>query len=146
VREAFAAGRLSFAKVRALTRIADSANEQRWLEVAASATAAQLDRLVAACRSATRADAAARVAREKLTWRYDDDGTVVLTARLLPSAGSGCSALWITWSIWPPSRTAPRSRRTLTGKSHLSQAGGSEPRPVIVGGVWVGRCGVRRPR
>jgi hypothetical protein len=87
VRAAFAAGQLSFAKVRALTRIATPANEAEWLGVAVSATAAQLDRLVAGCRAATRGDAAARGAREKLSWRHDEDGMLVLTARLAPEHG-----------------------------------------------------------
>jgi hypothetical protein len=37
VREAFAAGRLSFAKARALTRVVTAASEQGWLGVAVSA-------------------------------------------------------------------------------------------------------------
>jgi hypothetical protein len=87
LRDRFAAGRLSYAKVRAVTRIAGPADEQAWIGVAESATAAQLDRLVAACRTVTRGEERRRAGREKLTWRYHEDGTVVLVARLAPEHG-----------------------------------------------------------
>ncbi len=51
--EAFAAGRLSYAKVRAITRIATSANEEQVLEVALAATGAQLERICRGFRRAT---------------------------------------------------------------------------------------------
>jgi hypothetical protein len=47
---AFASGQLSFSKVRALTRIADGANEAQLLELAHYATAAQVEKLVRAYR------------------------------------------------------------------------------------------------
>ena len=43
---AFASGQLSFSKVRALTRIANGANEAELLELAHHATAAQIEQLV----------------------------------------------------------------------------------------------------
>jgi hypothetical protein len=51
--EAFAAGQLSYSKVRALTRVATTANEERMLEVALAATGAQLERICAGFRQAT---------------------------------------------------------------------------------------------
>jgi len=47
---AFAGGELSFSKVRALTRVADTANEAEWLHLARHASAAQLGKLVRAYR------------------------------------------------------------------------------------------------
>jgi hypothetical protein len=87
IAERFGAGRLSYAKVRALTRVASAENEQDWLVAADHATAAQLDRLVSACRTADRAESADRVAQEKLTWRYQDDGMLVMVLRLAPERG-----------------------------------------------------------
>jgi len=43
---AFASGQLSFSKVRALTRIADGANEAELLELAHHATAAKVEKVV----------------------------------------------------------------------------------------------------
>ena len=88
IQAAFAAGRLSFSKVRALTRIATATDEDGWVSCALGATAAQLDRLVRACLRVTRDESERRVEREKTTWRYDEDGMLVLTARLAPERGA----------------------------------------------------------
>jgi hypothetical protein len=60
---AFAAGRLSYAQVRAVTRVANAENEERLLEVALAATGAQLERICRGLRSATRNETEA--ARER---------------------------------------------------------------------------------
>jgi hypothetical protein len=51
--EAFAGGRLSYSKVRAITRIATPANEEAVLDVALAATGAQLERICSGFRRAT---------------------------------------------------------------------------------------------
>jgi hypothetical protein len=51
--DAFAAGRLSYSKVRAITRIATPVNEERVLELALAATGAQLERICSGFRRAT---------------------------------------------------------------------------------------------
>lgn len=53
---AFAAGRLSYAQVRAVTRVANADNEERLLDVAVAATGAQLERICRGLRSATRSE------------------------------------------------------------------------------------------
>jgi len=55
INEAFGQGRLSYAKVRALTRVATSENEPRLLELALQATGAQLERICRGYRQATSA-------------------------------------------------------------------------------------------
>ena len=55
-RAEFAAGRLSYAKVRALTRIATPDTEPDWLEMATPMTAGQLERFARAHRQVTGAD------------------------------------------------------------------------------------------
>ncbi len=58
IHAAFARGELSYAKVRALTRVATPDSEEELLELARALTAAQLERTVrasAACRRRTRA-------------------------------------------------------------------------------------------
>ncbi len=50
---AFATGRLSYSKVRAITRVATPANEERVLEVALATTGAQLERICRGYRRAT---------------------------------------------------------------------------------------------
>ena len=89
---AMACGRLSYSTVRALTRVATPATEARLVAVACCATAAQVERLVRAWRQADRAalpDAEqVRLASRALSTRVDDDGMVVLRARLTPEVGA----------------------------------------------------------
>ena len=89
---AMACGRLSYSIVRALTRVATPATEARLIAVACGATAAQVERLVRAWREADRAaqpDAEKlRLARRMLSTRVDDDGMLVLRARLTPEVGA----------------------------------------------------------
>ena len=92
----FESGCLSFSKVRALTRIADSANEAELLELAFHATAAQVEKLVRAYRSvdgqsdrlAECEQAMVQHAERELNYYYDDDGSLVIRARLPVEAGA----------------------------------------------------------
>ena len=89
---AFASGELSFSKLRALTRIADADNEAELLDLARHATAAQVEKLVRAYRRVGRLEecerATAQHASRKLTYYYDDDGSLVIRARLPPDEGA----------------------------------------------------------
>ena len=89
---AMACGRLSYSVVRALTRVATPDNEARLVAVACCATGAQVERLVRAWRQVDREaqpDAEqVRLARRALSTRVDDDGMVVLRARLTPEVGA----------------------------------------------------------
>jgi hypothetical protein len=84
----FAAGRMSYAKVRALTRIATPVTDAGLADLAGPMTAAQLERFVAAHRSVTRADdEQARVLR-RLSFRFEDDGQLTMTIRLPAADGA----------------------------------------------------------
>src|SRR5580765_3687252 len=88
IRARFAAGRLSYAKVRALTRIAAPATEAGLAGLAGPMTANQLERFARAHRQVTAAgDAAARV-RRRLVWRVEEDGCLSGSFRLPPLAGA----------------------------------------------------------
>ena len=88
IRAEFGAARLSYAKVRALTRIATPATEQGLAEMARPMTGNQLERFARAHRKVSRAgDATARIQR-RLAWRFDDDGSLSGTFRLPPLAGA----------------------------------------------------------
>src|SRR3954469_8382781 len=75
--EAFAAGRVSYAKVRAMTRVATAGNEARVLAVALEATGAQLERI---CRGLKRATAreAEQAADRRVRGRVLGSGLVKL--------------------------------------------------------------------
>ena len=86
-------GRLSWSKVRALTRVATAENEARLVEFALHHTASQVERVVRAWRSA---EAACRVldgpselaARRHLTVRVTGDGMYEVRGLLLPEVGA----------------------------------------------------------
>ena len=89
---AMACGRLSYSKVRALSRVASPATEARLLAVACGATAAQVERLVRGWRQADQAAQAdgeqVRLASRMLSTQVDDNGMLVLRARLTPEVGA----------------------------------------------------------
>jgi hypothetical protein len=81
----FAAGRLSYSKVRAVSRVATPETEATLVGWALHATAAQLDRQVAGQRRVMRAaDVRARHDARHLFWRWDEDGSLVGSFRLPP--------------------------------------------------------------
>ena len=73
----FAEGRLSYAQVRAVTRIATPENEERVLEIALAATGAQLERICRGFRKATEVDQA-HAADRRVRARVLGDGLVRL--------------------------------------------------------------------
>jgi Domain of unknown function (DUF222)/HNH endonuclease len=85
-------GALSFSKVRAMTRVASPENEADLVEVAAHATAAQMERIVRAWRRVDRLeDAGAEAARHEsryLRVHHDEDGMYVVRGRLDPEVGA----------------------------------------------------------
>ncbi|GAA0902916.1 HNH endonuclease [Pseudonocardia zijingensis] len=115
ITEAFAAGRLSYSKVRAISRVvgSDSATltrmaaeiaagtsdlkyttvadpetaEKILLTLALGGTAGHLETVVRAVRR-RHAPAGDTAARRSLTWTWDDDGSLIVRARLTPDAGA----------------------------------------------------------
>jgi hypothetical protein len=85
---AFARGQLSYAKVRALTRVARPETEDELLELARHLTAAQLERAVRAYRRVSTDEAAATQAAAYVGYYWDDDGSLVLQGRLAPEDGA----------------------------------------------------------
>src|SRR6202043_906665 len=85
-------GEISYSKVRALTRIATPANEQDLLTFGRAGTAAHVERRVRGMRRVDRI-AAGRSEKRLHASRYlgaytDEDGMVVVRARLAPEAGA----------------------------------------------------------
>jgi len=90
--EALARGELSYAKVRALTRVATPETEARLLGVGRGGTAAHVERIVRAWRRVDR-QAEVRETKRQHTSRglhvyQDEDGMVVLRGRLTPEVGA----------------------------------------------------------
>jgi len=90
--ESMRRGELSYAKVRALTRIATAANEAELLTFARAGTAAHVEKLVRGMRRVDRNEEREheqrRHASRYLRLHTDEDGMVVVSARLPPEAGA----------------------------------------------------------
>ncbi|ONH23041.1 HNH endonuclease [Pseudofrankia asymbiotica] len=87
VRAAFAAGRLSYSKVRAVARVAEPVSESSWLTHALHCTAGQLERLVSRFHQLT-ADPSVRGVARKVSWRTSSDGLFRLSAVLTAEEGA----------------------------------------------------------
>jgi len=90
--EALARGEISYAKVRAVTRVATPETEERLLTVARAGTAEHVERIVRGWRHVDR-QAEARESRRHHASRAlhvypNDDGTVIVRGRLTPEAGA----------------------------------------------------------
>jgi 5-methylcytosine-specific restriction endonuclease McrA len=88
IRCAFAAGTMSYAKVRALTRIATPATDGDLAELAGPMTAGQLERFVRAHRQVSAADDQHATAARRVSWRVEDDGSLALSVRLPAAEGA----------------------------------------------------------
>ena len=90
IRAAFARGELSYSKVRALSRVEDVEREEELLGLARDATAAQLERILRAYRGVVAVETVAAGAPPDryLSWREDDDGALLLRARLPAEEGA----------------------------------------------------------
>ncbi len=85
-------GQVSYAKVRALTRVATADNEGSLLDLALAGNCAHVERFVRAWRRVDRVQAAREgeakhLNRQLSTW-VDDDGMVVIRGRLTPEVGA----------------------------------------------------------
>jgi hypothetical protein len=91
VTDAFAAGELSYSKVRAITRVASPGNEEYLVMLGRHSTGAQLERIVAGYRgvlAATVEGAQNAHARRHLYWEYDQDGSLLIQARIPADEGA----------------------------------------------------------
>jgi len=92
IADAFAKGEISYSKVRAMTRVATSANESVLVHIARHGTAEHVEKLIRKYRWAQRRDAAklAQLQHEQrnVSSFFDLDGTFILNARLPPEIGA----------------------------------------------------------
>ncbi len=92
ISEAFRTGRVSFSKVRAMTRVATPDNEEYLMMIADHGTASHVERLVRGYRQVKRTEALEaenhRHDLRELTWHWDDDGSFIIKGRLTPEQGA----------------------------------------------------------
>ncbi len=139
--QALARGELSYAKVRALTRVATPETEERLLAVGRAGTADHVERIVRGWRRVDRKAEAAEdtrwYVRRALHVYQGEDGMVVLRGRLAPEVGAVLCRRWPRLARRCTSRPAgppPPARGTFLRKRPLW----SSNRPTL----W--RCSERR--
>lgn len=92
ISSALRSGRISYSKVRAMTRVATAQNEDYLMMIADHGTASHVERLVRNYRKVKRSEALKRDnqhhALRELNWHIDNDGSYVFKARLSPEQGA----------------------------------------------------------
>lgn len=92
ISKVFRKGKISYSKVRAITRVATVKNEKYLLMIAHFGTASHVERLVRNYRSVKRNEALEKAQEQhlqrELSWFVDDDGYWVIRGRLPPESGS----------------------------------------------------------
>jgi hypothetical protein len=131
---AFAAGRISYSKVRAITRVATAETEQPLVDLALAGTASHVERVVRAARQA-RADPAETHVSRRLTWSWDDDGTLDLRGRFTPEQGA------FLLHALAAQTDHPSAGRSYCSAEHSSPPGqrsaDAPPVPIGADGSWV---------
>src|SRR5262249_44294349 len=122
---ALALGELSYAKVRALTRVATPESEERLLAVGRAGTAAPAERIVRGWRRVDRQaearEAAQRHEGRALSIHQDEDGMVVLKGRFEPEVGA------LLMQALAAAREALYQRTRAEGAASESAAVGNAP-------------------
>src|SRR3954462_8276289 len=142
---AFAAGRLSYSKVRAITRVADAGTEVELVELATHATASQLDRVVRAWRRSDDVDEERVAEKRSFQWHWDADGMLVLQVRM--DGESGAALLAAVESL--AEREARRDRaaaKKATAKHTAAERAGTETCPADPAAFPRERMAARRCR
>src|SRR5438067_4901985 len=129
--QAFARGELSYSKVRALTRIATPETEERLLKVGRAGTAEHVERIVRGWRRVDRKieveDTARRHKHRAFQAYHDEDGMVVIRARLEPQAGA--VVIQAIAAAWEALRRKARANDSTNGSAGPQFVDGSaEPR------------------
>ncbi len=92
VSAAMASGNLSYSKAREITRVASAETEDYLLMIAEHGTAQHVEKLVRAYRRCQETEELSREARQQqnrcVSFRYDDDGSLILNCRLPAEAGA----------------------------------------------------------
>jgi hypothetical protein len=88
ITQAFAAGEISYSKVRAIARVATPGNEAILVMYARHTTAAQLERIVAGCRRVHRQEASTIEDLRGVTWLYDEDSSFIADLHLTGDEGA----------------------------------------------------------
>ena len=134
-------GRLSFSKVRALTRVADPESEADLLALAEGVTAARLERVVRAWKRGSRQDEAARAEEVRRLRRLsvfpDEEGMYVIRGRLEPEVGALLMRAIEAASdaLYREERKADGEERSRAPEADAATGGSAEPPARVPAGT-----------
>jgi len=128
---AMSRGELSYSKVRALTRVATRANESSLVRIARQGTASHVEEVVRRYRKVQRLAETAQAAKlqrtRQLRYHWDDDGTLILRARLPPEQGALIlKALEAATDALRNADRAPDSSAEVVGHFEMWDKGGGQ--------------------
>ena len=132
IHEHFAEGRLSYSKVRALTRVAETDTEEDLIELARHATASQLERIVRGLRHVTADDAEEQQLNRYLVTWWEDDGSLSIRGRVPAEDGAAFLAgLDAAHDRLREEREWDRDRAVRGSAEPPSDSGSAEPQDAI---------------
>jgi hypothetical protein len=134
-REAFAAGEISYSKVRALTRVASEKTEAQLVELARHATGAQLEKVARQYGRVLRTSAGqaqTNYERQQLSTYWDDDGMLVVQGRLAPEDGAALMAALDQAAMSVPNEVRELGARAVRAQALATLATGGQPKTEVV--------------
>ena len=121
ISEAFRDGRLSYSKVRAITRVATPEVQDTLLNIALYGTASHVERLVREFRKVERVEEARlaeQVHRERyVRFRYDEEGSALIHAKLPPEVGEIVRKAIEAAMTWADERSAEESQQNVSAET-----------------------------
>src|SRR3954454_12368700 len=143
--ESFAAGRLSYSKVREITRVADAATEVELVELARHTTASQLARVVRGWRRSDAVDAELVAEKRSFQWHFDAEGMLVLQVRMDGESGAALLAAGEARAEREP-RRARAAAKKAAAKHTAAERAGTETCPADPAAFPRERMAARRCR
>jgi uncharacterized protein DUF222/HNH endonuclease len=128
---AMSEGRISFSKVRAITRVAEPSNEDGFLNVALNGTASHVEKLVRSYRRTLESQELSREATQQrnqsLWWFHEPDGSLTIKGRLPAEVGAlFIKALQAAEDAVPPKNVSAETfldERLTTGARRVEALG-----------------------
>ncbi|HEV7870433.1 MAG TPA: DUF222 domain-containing protein [Modestobacter sp.] len=137
---AFADGRLSYSKVREVTRVADAGTEVELVELAGHTTASQLARVVRAWRRSDEVDAGVVAEKRLFRWHWDDDGMLTLQVRMDGEAGAALLAAVESLAERDARRERAAAKKAAAGSADAARRCPEHPDAFPREGMSVRRC------
>ena len=123
---AFGRGELSYAKVRAMARVAGVVAEDELMNLATAATAAQLERILGTFARYHERETKEPERRQRLSCEWDDDGMLRISGLLPPEDGAV-----VTAALAASAKQRRAAQRAAKRAAPEAEGGSAEPHPAL---------------